>query len=315
MDIWNKFINPNKQNTIIYSYIINTNIETFFIYMKKLLSLNNEDSTNYFFVKGNDTWKIGNKFIYYWLKTYKLYIQILEIIEEYDKIKISWEIETDFGLHYIKSYYLYRVTASEQTLAKIIITFREYISYNLLSLSQKKYFHSYINKETFIQKSKLIQKLKENSINYESCIINANCHEIWEFITDLKNLSNLAPIIGINLEVWGKPLQVGSFWKCYLKNYNKIVFLRIIKVEKNEKRNRWLYALETIGSYLFSFQQHEIEYCLTKINEEQTQLSFVHKYSQKIDKKNLKILSVNKKDILKRIKRYFEINNKNINKK
>ena len=76
-----------------------------------------------------------------------------------------------------------------------------------------------------------------------------------------------------------------------------------------------MYALETIGSYLFSFQQHEIEYCLTKINEEQTQLSFVHKYSKKIDKKNLKILSVNKKDILKRIKRYFEINNKNINKK
>ena len=120
----------------------------------------------------------------------------------------------------------------------------------------------------------------------------------------------MAPIIGINLEIWGKPKQVGSFWKCYLKNYNKFIYLKIIKVEKNEKRNRWLYALETIGSYLFSYQQHEIEYCFTKINEEKTQLSFVHKYSKKIDKKNLKILSVNKKDILKRVKRYFDINNK-----
>jgi hypothetical protein len=310
MDLGNNFINPNKQNTISYSYIINTNIETFYIYLKGLLSLNNEDSTNYFFVKGNNTWKIGNKFIYYWSKKYKLEIQIIEIMEEYDIIKISWEIETDFGLHYIKSYHLYRVTSNEQTLVKIIITFREYISYNLLSLSQKKYFQSYINKETFIQKSKSIQKLKEKSINYESCIINANCHEVWDFITDLRNVSNLAPIIGTNLEIRGEPLQVGSFWKCYLNNCNKIVYLKIIKVEKNEKRNRWFYALETIGKYLFSSQQHEIEFCFTKINEEKTQLSFLHKYSITIDKKQLKILSINKKDILKRVKRYFDINNK-----
>ena len=192
----------------------------------------------------------------------------------------------------------------------IIITFREYISYNLLSLSQKKYFNSYINKETFIQKSKSIEKLKENSISYESCIINTNYHEVWDFITDLKNLSNLAPIIGTKLEIWGKPLQVGSFWKCYLNNYNKIVYLKIIKIEKNEKRNRWLYALETVGSYLFSFQQHEVEYCFTKIDEEKMQLSLVHKFSKKIDKNRLNILNVNKKDVLKRVKRYFDINNK-----
>jgi hypothetical protein len=310
MDLRNNTIKSNKSNTINYSYILDTNIETFYINLKELLSLKYEDSTNYLFVKGNNTWKIGNKFIYIWSKTYKLYIQIIEMIEEYDKIKITWEIETEFGLHYIKSYNLYRVTANAQTLVKIIITFREYISYILLSLSQKKYFNSYINKETFIQKSKSIQKLKENSISYESCIINTNYHEVWDFITDLKNLSNLAPIIGINLEIWGKPLQVGSFWKCYLNNYNKIVYLKIIKIEKNEKRNRWLYALETVGSYLFSFQQHEVEYCFTKIDEEKMQLSLVHKFSKKIDKKRLNILNVNKKDILKRVKRYFDINNK-----
>ena len=310
MDLWNKFINPNKQNSICYSYIINANIEKSYIYLKELLSLNNEDSANYFFVQGNDTWKIGNKFIYFWSKSYKLYIQIIEIIEEFDKKKISWEIETNFGLHYIKSYHLYRVTDNEKTLVKIIITFREYTYFNLSPLFQKKYFHSYINKETFIQKSKSIQKLKENSISYESCIMNANFHDVWDFMTDLKNLSNLAPIIGTNLELWGNPLQIGSFWKCYLKNYNQIVFLKVIKVEKNEKRNRWLFALKTIGSYLFSFQQHEIEYCITKIDEEKTQLSFIHKFSKKIDKKYLKILSVNKKDILKRVKRYFDIYNR-----
>ena len=310
MDFRNNPINSNKSNTINYSYIIDTNIETFYIYLKELLSLNNEDSTNYLFIKGNNKWKIGNKFIYVWSKTYKLYIQIIEMIEEYDKIKITWEIETEFGFHYIKSYNLYRVTANEQTLVKIIITFREYISYNLLSLSQKKYFNSFINKEAFIQKSKSIEKLKENSISYESCIINTNYHEVWDFITDLKNLSNLAPIIGTKLEIWGKPLQVGSFWKCYLKNYNKTAYLKIIKIEKNEKRNRWLYALETVGSYLFSFQQHEVEYCFTKIDEEKMQLSLVHKFSKKIDKNRLNILNVNKKDVLKRVKRYFDINNK-----
>ena len=61
MDLWNNF--PKNQNTISYSNIININIGTFYIYLKEFLSLNNEDSTNYFFVKGNDTWKIGNKFI------------------------------------------------------------------------------------------------------------------------------------------------------------------------------------------------------------------------------------------------------------
>ena len=309
MDLLNKFRNSNKPNIISYSFITNTTIKKFYTYLRELLSLDNKDSTNYCFIKGNDIWKIGNKFIYFWSKTYRLYIQIIEIVEEYDKIKISWEIVTDFGLHYIKSYHLYRVTSTEQTLVKINITFKEYISYNLLSLSQKKYFHSFINRETFIQKSKSIQKLKENPISYESCIINANFHEVWDFITDFNNLSKLAPVMGTNLEIWGNPLQVGSFWKCYLKHYNKSVFLKIIKVEKNEKRKRWLYALDTIGSYLFSFQKHEIEFWFTKIDEKRTQFSYVHKYSKNIEKKYLNILSVNKRDILKRIKKYFDNNN------
>lgn len=296
----------NKKILLSFSHILNVNIEILWKLLRDLMNLNDRLSKNFIFIKGNNTWKIGNKFSFFWYNLYNVKGETIDIIDESERKKISWKIETDFGFHYIKSCYLYKISEKEQTLLKLIITTKQVYTYNLLSTPQKNYFHS-INIDFEQKKRKFFQKTVENTISYESCIVNANFKTIWDLITDLKKIGKLAPIIGTNIESWGMPLEVGSFWKSYLNNYHKTVFLKVNKVEMNEKKNIWLYSCETIGTDEFIIPQ-EIQFRVIKLEEKKTQLSLTNKFSKKINKNVLKILNINKRDILKRIKRYLESN-------
>lgn len=89
--------------------------------------------------------------------------------------------------------------------------------------------------------------MKKDIVSFESCIINVNYLKVWEFIIDLKKLSEIAPLIGSKIEYSGEKLKVGSFLKYYFDSIEKIVFFKITGVEMPKKRKNWIYKLEAIG--------------------------------------------------------------------
>ena len=317
MDLFNiKINNINRNNNnifIVFSHIIDVNIEKLWFFLRDLLSSSDKSSKNFMFIKGNNTWKAGNKFTYYWSHIYKVKSETIDIVDETERKKISWKIETDFGFHYIKSCYLYKISEKEQTLLKIYIISEQTIPSYLLSPNEKNHFCLF-NPDTLLVKNKCLKEEKEKTISYESCIIKANNQDIWKLITDFKKLSKLAPIIGENVENWGFTFDVGSFWKAYLKNINKTAFLRVNKVKMDEQKKIWLYSLETIGTDK-KIIPHIIEFKIIKIEEQKCQLSITHTFIKKVKNNFLKILNINKRDILKRIKKYieqkYEINKEN----
>ena len=308
MDLFNiKINNINRNNNnifIVFSHIIDVNIEKLWFCLRDFFSSSDKSSQNFMFIKGNNTWTAGNKFTYYWSDIYKVKSETIDTLEENERKKISWKIETDFGFHYIKSCYLYKISKKEQTLLKINIISEQTIPSYLLSQNEKNHFCLFIP-NILLDKNKCLKEEKEKNISYESCIINANNKDIWNLITDLKQLGKLAPIIGENIEKWGFAFDVGSFWKAYLKNINKTAFLRVNKVKMNEQKKIWLYSLETIGTDK-KIIPHIIEFKIIKIEEQKCQLSITHKFIKKINNNCMKILNINKRDILKRIKKYFE---------
>lgn len=301
-------ISRNNNILIVFSHIININIELLWIFLKDLLISIDKSTKNFQFIKGDNTWKIGNIFSYYWANLYKVKSETIDIIEENERKKISWKIETDFGFNYIKTCYLYKISQKEQTLLKIIIIPEQNIPSNLLSSPNNKFFFLF-NPYTLLDKDKYRKEEKEKIISYESCIINENYKDIWNFMTDFKKLSEIGPIIGTNIEKWGSTYEVGTFWKTYIKSQNKTIFLRVNKVKMNEKKSIWIYSLETIGTDQ-SIIPHQIDLKVSKINEKKCQLSITHTFLKKISNNTLKIYIINKRDILKRVKRYFE--NKNL---
>ena len=305
---YNKINRNNNNILIVFSHIIDVNIEKLWFFLRDLFPSSDKSSQNFMFIKGNNTWKAGNKFTYYWSHIYKVKSETIDTIEENERKKISWKIETDFGFHYIKSCYLYKISEKEQTLLKIYIISEEIIPTYLLSEKEKSHF-CFFNPDTLLDK-KCLKEEKEKTISYESCIIKANNKDIWNLITDFKTLSKIAPIIGENIEKWGFPFEEGSFWKGYLKNIKKTVFLRVNKVKMCEHKKIWIYSLETIGTDK-KIYPHMIELKIIKIEEQKCQLSITHKFIQKIKNNYLKIININKRDILKRIKKYFELNEEN----
>ena len=300
-------INRNKNILIAFSHIIDISIDKLWACLRDLLPSNDKSLKNFSFIKGNNIWKIGNKFTYYWSNIYKVKSETIDNVEENDRKKISWNIETDFGFHYIKSCYLYKISKKEETLLKIIIISEQTIPSNLL-LIDKKYFCLF-NPYMFLDKNNYIKEEKEKTISYESCIINANYKDIWNLITDFKKLSEIGPVMGTNIEKWGHTFEVGTFWKTYLNNIKKTIFLKVNKVKMHNKQKLWIYSLETIGSDKSIIHQ-EIELKVVKIEEKKSQLSITNTYMKKINNNYLKVININKRDILKRIKRYLEDKNK-----
>lgn len=311
MDLLNlKYNNINLNNNnilIVFSHIIDVNIEKLWIFLRDLLPSSDKSSKNFMFIKGNNTWKAGNKFTYYWSHIYKVKSETIDIVDETERKKISWKIETDFGFHYIKFCYLYKISEKDRTLLKIYIISEQKIPSYLLSSKEKSHFCLF-NPDTLLDKNNYFKEEKEKNISYESCIINANNQDIWNLVTDFQKLSKLAPIIGENIEKWGVTFEVGSFWKAYLKNINKTVFLRVNKVKRLEQKKIWIYSLETIGTDK-KIIPHIIEFKIIKIEEQKCQLSITHIFIKKIKNNYLKILNINKREILKRIKKNFEYKN------
>ena len=310
-----KKIFPNDKNLNLFStsLIFEQNIDTLWLYLKDINSTikANDFFENLQFIKGNNTWVKGNIFSFNWIGLTRLKIECIYIKSNINKKIIVWKAKAHIGISFYKSLFLYRITQNNKTLVKSTISRTEDRN-ELIDFGDSKNY--YLNTEFNVLKnnSKYLNSMIKDIISYESCIINVNYLKVWEFIIDLKKLSEIAPIIGSNIEYCGEKLKVGSFLKYYIKELNKIVFFKIIGVEVPKIKKSWIYKLEPVGVNVKNIPIY-IEIKVTKIDEDKTQLSLLHKFSYTTEKKFIELFSINKKEIMKQYVKYLE-GKKNIQK-
>ena len=97
-------------------------------------------------------------------------------------------------------------------------------------------------------------------------------------------------------------MKKDSYIKCIY--FDKYTFFIIKNVEQKKNKNKWVYAIETIGSDV-DYTKQEIQIWINKINENKSQISIIHIFKQLISKKDLDEFQNKKCEILKSIKDYI----------
>ena len=310
----NKFIYPeheikwesNKQN----SYHFKQDIERIWLIIRSfdLLSLiNNKGHYPCISTKGQDTWKIGNEFKGNLFSIFPFIARVEKSINLPELKKIKWLCYLyKKGYFYIK-FELFKVTEDNTTIilwkvnsenSQNMETIKEQCKYDLFDLFD----------ELFHKLEALLETEPINLFQYESGIINGKMDDIWNIVTDFNKLSaiapnnNFVPNINIGKMKVGETVKTSSFFE------NKFNDLDITLEYKEDRKgwNKWLFVLLITSKIPKMLPKNTILFQLTKINEDECQLTFVSKFHESIDTKQFKEISKRKKYILLSLKDYFD---------
>ena len=105
-------------------------------------------------------------------------------------------------------------------------------------------------------------------------------------------------------------IEEGSFLKFYLEDLKIHVFMKIVNIDNSKNKNCWYLRIETIGTHIDQLPTR-IEYKIKKINNNQTQLSILHRFKYNINKNFPESFKIKKQNNLKKYKKYIEEENDN----
>jgi len=134
------------------------------------------------YIEGDNSWTKGNIFSFTWIGLSSFNYKCLKSKIERNKKLLKWEIK-GMSITIYKTLVLYRITNNNKTLFKSTITQANTDNEIVDLLPTKKY---YLNLEykRLVKKSDYLNKINEDIISYESCIINKNYFEVWKYIFD-----------------------------------------------------------------------------------------------------------------------------------
>jgi hypothetical protein len=311
MDINNKKDSNQKESPLLFStsLIFDQNIDKLWIYLRDLTS--DIRKVDYFerlhFIKGDNTWTPGNIYCINWIGLTRLEFKCIRTKVERNKKIIIWKVKGDIGINFYRMFSLYRITQNNKTLVKSIITRTENKN-ELIDVSET--LNYYLNTEFNILSSisKNLNNRNDDLILYESCIINKNFIKVWEFISDLQKVCSLTTMDVKKIEFNEPNMKEGSFLKFFLENLKLFVFMKIVNIKTPKNKNCWCLTIETIGTKIDKFPKN-IEFKIKKINNNQTQLSILHRFKYNMNKNFIKIFKINKQNNLKKYKKYIEEEN------
>ena len=104
-----------------YSLITNT-LVTDEGYRFDVESFNVEFLDNFKFIKGDNTWTVGNIFSLYWVGVTNIEFICISTTVTRMKKKIKWKCKCDIGINYYKTMILYIITYDDKTLVKFNFT-------------------------------------------------------------------------------------------------------------------------------------------------------------------------------------------------
>ena len=291
-------MNPELLESTQSTYIFKYSIERIWILIKNIsiLSLFGGQKFNPIYINGNND-IIGSEFIGLFIEKYPYNGKLKKMFEMpgYKKIKWIFNFENGGLLHF--KIELFKVTEDNTTIS--IITFKnnkildEFMK--ILNEKKQKYYESI---EKFLQESII------DLIQFESGIISGSMEDIWEFITNIKKLKMIAPLINFDGNEDIKINKCCEILICKLENNTKQITIKVIIINKNEKWNKWVYILQLLKNEHIPSQKLIVE--LTKINQKDCQLSILNKFDEYADNDYIQQISEKKKYIINSIKDYLE---------
>ena len=303
----------DKDDSFLFStsLIFDENIDKLWLYLRDISQeVSNIDFLDDFkYIKGDNTWTIGNICSMYWVGVTHITIKCKSIKVDRTRKKIRWKFKCDIGINYYKTLILYRITQNGKTLVKSCFT-RTKKKNKLIDFSNTLNYYLKLQYNILLQQSKYLQSIKNDIISYESCIINKDHLKIWKLITDIKKLYEFNSDTIIFFESKGSINEIGSFIKYFNKNLKKFVFLKVIEYDNSEQKNCWTFCLEAIGTELVNVAK-SIEFKIYKINNNKNQLSILHKFSYNSNPDYINQFNIKKKETFKKIIQYLEENSQN----
>ena len=304
----NNLEKKNKDDSFLFStsLIFDENIDKLWLYLRDLSreTFNIDFLDNFKYIKGDNTWTVGNICSFYWVGVSHLTVKCKSIKVDRTRKKIKWKFKCDIGLKYYKTLTLYRITQNGKTLVKSCLT-RTKKRNKIIDFSQSIKYYLNLQYNILLQQNKYIQNIKKDIISYESCIINKNYLKVWELITDIKKICDVNSNFVTFLESRGSTNEIGSFIKYFNKNLNKIIFLKVIEYDNSEKKKCWVYGLEAIGTDIVNVAK-TVEYKIFIINNNKIQFSILHKFPYNSNLDYINKFNINKKESFKKIIKYIE---------
>ena len=308
----NDKINKNKLSNIDNSFLFSTslvfaqNINKLWLFLPNIKNIIKiiDYYDNFEYIKGDNTWSIGNKFSFNWIGLTRLEFKCIYSENNANKKIIKWKAKGDIGINFYRTLCFYRITSNGKTLIKSIISRTEKRN-ELIDIPQSLNYYLNMEYNNLLIKSNYLNNLKDDIISYESFIVNKNFMKVWNFIVDFKKLSEVAPVVGTKIEYNGSSLKVGSFAKYYFEVLNLTVFLKISEIKMPKKQKTWIYRLDTIGTTNSNLPKSS-ECKVIIIDKNKTHLSISHTFSGNINQEFLKYFIINKKEAMKLYKKYLE---------
>jgi hypothetical protein len=300
-----------KEGSFLFStsLIFDENIDKLWLFLKDLNLETKiiEFLDNFKLVKGVNTWTAGNLFSLYWVGVSNIEVKCISSFSSRMKKKIKWKFRCDIGISYFKTMILYRITNEDKTLVKVIVTRCE--KNKLIDFSPQMNYYANLQYQILDMQKAYLQNLKKDKKVFQSCTINKNHSQIWNFLMNIKNVEKLCPHFAKNIECKGSINEVGSFIKFYQCDLKKIFFFRITKIIIPDKQKTYKCRFEAVGTDLKNIPII-IEVQANMIEKNKTYISILFNFENKSDADFVNRYEINLKNLFNKLKEYINENEK-----
>ena len=197
---------------------------------------------------------------------------------------------------------LYKITYDNSTVIDFKINYVPKLGQNLLDqvIPDMNNIQIFQEIETEIQK-------KFNAIyQYESCLIQGKLEEIWNILSDNSKLVLIAPNNECFLPININNIKIGQINDLKLNiNDKESVIKYKLDLLRKQTANKWIFCYTILGGKPFDMLKQSLFVQLTKINNNETQLSIFTKIYENIKGDIVFYLSNKKKYVLYSLKDYF----------
>ena len=307
----NEFINPDHELKWKYSlqnsYHFKQDIGRVWIFLKnfEILSLlSNQGNSTCVYIKGKDTWKLGNEFKGMTFGIFPYIARVNMVLDLPEMKKIEWLFNNRKNDYYIVGIELFKVTEDNSTVILEEFKFEK----EILKKCTEKFNYKVVDNKLLENIEQLLEKEPINLLKYESTIINGKLEDVWDIITDYNKLAAIAPnnnyLPNLNL----RKLKIGEKKKGSIFYKDKLTTFDVILKNKEEKPvcNKWIIVIKISGGTPEKIPNHISLLQLTKIGNNKCQFTLITKYNEHISNEEFNEISNKKKYLLLSVKDYFD---------
>lgn len=256
------------------------------------------------FLKGENTYEIGNEFSFLYMKEAELVFRCDEVIEEENFKKILWKVQPNqYKIKYDFVYSLYSNTLDKSTVMIWEIIYEK----EAMPIPRKlKEVDDIIRADMLGRLDYYLRKNSDNLFQIESVIINEEREKVWNIITNWSKLQKIVPTLADEVLYDGDPLSVNTKCKLQWNTKNMEFNIKVKKVLKENPTDDWEYVLECYdGRPKVPLQ--ELHFKLIHLPElKYTYLQFQHVFKEPLKYEMIESIIKDKKNILSSVRKHLE---------